>query len=93
MALVATFLLRAIITGVSLWLGLDIPFYRFSAAILIPLFCLYINRDDILAGVRGRCRFELLDTIICCYFADWLSASSQGLTGMHLNEWLLHLFY
>jgi len=44
----AIFLLRAIITGVPLRPGLNIPLYRFSAAIFIPIFCLYIHRDDIL---------------------------------------------
>jgi hypothetical protein len=39
-------LLRAIITWVSLWLGLDILLYRVSEAILVQRFHLYINGDD-----------------------------------------------
>lgn len=43
---VSTSLLRAIITRVSLRFGLDILLYRFSGAILIQRFDLYINGDD-----------------------------------------------
>jgi len=74
-----TSLLRMIITGVSRKVGLDILLYRFSAAIFIPLFCLYINGDDIL--VRGLGRFELLDTMICCYLASWLFCVKPRGTG------------
>lgn len=54
--------------------GLNIPLYRFSAAISIPIFCLYIHRDDVLLGVwgRGRGLVEFLDTIFCCYLANWV---------------------
>jgi hypothetical protein len=71
-----------LLQGFLLWLGLDILLYRFLAAIFIPLSCLYINGDDILAGGLGR--FELLDTINCCYLADWIFCVKPRVTGTNV---------
>lgn len=92
----AIFLLRAIIAGVPLRPGLNIPLYWFAAAIFIPIFCLYIHRDDILLGVWGRGRVGL-NCLIPFSVVIWrigFTSSLGSLLSCHfLKEWLLHLFY